>query len=186
MAMSLGHSYLSRLNVHQIVGAELAALSAQTHETATMSLRVGDTRVYIDQVTPAREVIMSVSIGQPYPLHAGASSKAFLAFLPDDEINAYLAHKLTPLTAATVVDPVQLRAELQEIRSRGWAESRGERQLGAASVAAPVLDHSRQPVGVISVCGPAERFTAEMSIAVDSLLVVTGRASRHMGFRPNQ
>lgn len=184
MAMSLGLSYLSRLDVRRIGGAELPALSAKTHETATLSLRIGDTRVYVDQVTPTREVIMSVSIGQPFPLHAGASSKAFLAFLPEAEIEVYLAKQLTALTAATVVDRARLRAELREIRGRGWAQSRGERQLGAASAAAPVLDHERHPVAVVSVCGPAERFVHDMPTSVEQLLAATGRASRQMGYHP--
>jgi DNA-binding IclR family transcriptional regulator len=84
--MTLGLRYLARLDVRQLALPGLHELSAETNETATLSLRTGDTRVYVDQVTPVREVIISVTIGVPFPLHASASSKAFLAFLTNEQV----------------------------------------------------------------------------------------------------
>lgn len=181
-AMTLGLRYLAWLDVRQLALPELRVLSAATEETATLSLRTGDTRVYVDQVTPLREVIMSVTIGVPFPLHAGASSKAFLAFLPAEHIAAYLRQDLNPLTENTVIDAGRLNRELGQIRERGWAESSGERQPGAGSVAAPVLDHRGQPIAVLSVCGPAERFAARASDCAARLLAVTRRLSATMGY----
>ncbi|WP_106398836.1 IclR family transcriptional regulator [Actinocorallia populi] len=182
-AMRLGLAYLDRLDVRHIVAPELVTLSQRTDETATLSLRTGRTRVYADQVTPAREVIMSVSLGVPYPLHAGGSSKAFLAFLGDEEIEAYLSEvRLEPLTDRTIDDVPRLREELAEIRERGWAQSFAERMSGAASVAAPVFDHHGRPVVVVSVCGPLERFREEVDACVDALLDSTRRLSAQMGW----
>lgn len=180
--MTLGLRYLAGLDVRQLALPELRELSAATSETATLSLRTGDTRVYVDQVTPLREVIMSVSIGVPYPLHAGASSKAFLAFLTTEQVAAYLGSDLAALTERTITDPGRLRRELREIAARGWAESAGERQPGAASVAAPVFDHRGQPVAVLSVCGPAERFAGHAADCAAELVAVTRRLSAAMGF----
>jgi DNA-binding IclR family transcriptional regulator len=124
-----------------------------------------------------------VSVGVPFPLHAGASSKAFLAFLPREQIAAYLKNSLTRLTPSTIVSQAALRREMQEIRERGWARSNAERQLGAASAAAPVFDHLGLPVAVISVCGPAERFEAEIDRCAARLLEVTRSLSAQMGHR---
>lgn len=180
--LSLGLRYLAGLDVRRLAQPELCELSATTGETATLSLRTGDTRVYVDQVTPLREVIMSVTIGVPYPLHAGASSKAFLAFLAAQQVESYLRSDLRALTERTITDRGRLRAELREIAERGWAESSGERQAGAASIAAPVFDHRGQPVAVLSVCGPAERFTGHAADHAAALLAVTRRLSATMGF----
>lgn len=179
--LSLGLSYLDKLDIQAIAAPELARLSRATNETATLSVRAGDARVYVDQVTPHREVLMSVQIGIPHPLHAGASSKAFLAHLPDEEIDRYLHEPLRLLTPRTVVDPLSLRRELAAIRQRGWAQSVGERQAGAASVAAPVLDFRSYPLAVVSVCGPAERFEPEMTVCVEHLLAATARLSARAG-----
>jgi DNA-binding IclR family transcriptional regulator len=180
--MTLGLRYLAALDVRQLALPELRRLSAATGETATLSLRTGDTRVYVDQVTPLREVILSVSIGVPFPLHAGASSKAFLAFSGDEQVAAYLRQDLAALTDKTVTDARRLRRELREIARRGWAESSGERQPGAGSVAAPVLDHWGQPAAVISVCGPAERFAGRAAECAARLLDVTRQLSATMGY----
>jgi DNA-binding IclR family transcriptional regulator len=182
-AVMVGLRALDQLDVRRLASAELKGISSDTQETATLSVRTGENRVYIDQITPRREVIMSVMIGVPYPLHAGASSKAFLAFLPDDEIEGYLARALPKITPATVTDRRALHRELKLIATRGWATSSGERQAGAASVAAPVLDHRGSPVAVLSVCGPESRFAPEFDRCRERLLESTRALSRQLGFR---
>jgi DNA-binding IclR family transcriptional regulator len=181
-AMKLGLAYLDRIELRRIAHPELVTLSERTGETATLSVRSGWTRFYVDQVTPQREVIMSVRLGTPYPLHAGGSSKAFLAFLSDDEIDAYLAQpELARLTPGTVTDRAKLRREITQIRRRRYAQSFAERQAGAASVAAPVLDYRGRPQGVVSVCGPVERFRGEADASAEALLEVTQRLSSRLG-----
>ncbi|QKW36785.1 IclR family transcriptional regulator [Actinomadura sp. NAK00032] len=185
-AMRLGLAYLDHIDVRRLAAPELVGLSRATRETATLSTRAGAERVYVDQVTPDREVIMSVSLGVPFPLHAGASSKAFLAFLPAAHIEEYLAgDHLSRLTDRTVVEPDALRRELAEIRRRGHARSFAERQSGAASVAAPVFDHHGLPAAVVSVCGPVERFRGEADACAGALLAATGRLSALMGHVPD-
>lgn len=179
--MSLGLTYLQKLDVRAVAMPELVELSHETNETTTLSVRTGSNRVYVDQVTPMREVLMSVKIGVPYPLHAGASSKAFLAFLPGEEIDRYLDEPLAKVTAGTITDRRKLRRELAQIAERGWAASVGERQIGAGSVAAPILDYRDYPIAVVSVCGPADRMLVEMDACVEKLVVATSRISRQMG-----
>lgn len=180
----LGLTYLDRIDIVSVARTAMANLCALTDETATLSLRSGDQRVYVDQVTPSRDVRMSVSLGLPYPLHAGASSKAFLAFLSPEEIDAYLASpNLTALTAQTVVNPRKLRKELAVIREQGYAKSFGERMEGAGAVAAPVFGRDGKPAGVVSVCGPIERFRGEADRAAALLLENTRDASARLGHR---
>lgn len=184
--LTLGMSYLHALDIRTLALPELRHLTSVTRETATLSVRVGDTRVYVEQTTPPREVIMSVALGVPYPLHAGASSRAFLSFLPDEEIEAYVARagkKLTALTERTITDVDQLKAEAKEVRARGYTISAGERKSGAAAVAAPILDYHGQPRAVISVCGPEGRFTGEIEECAGALLAVTARLSGKLGYR---
>jgi DNA-binding IclR family transcriptional regulator len=179
--MHLGLAYMNRLDVRAIARPELERLSARMNETATLSIRDGWTRVYIDQVTPARDVKMVVQLGRNFPLHAGASSKAFLAFLRPDERDEYLSGKLDKLTPSTITSVRALRRELAEIRRRGYASSVAERMEGAASVAAPVLGHDGCPVAVVSVSGPAERFVARADEAAAELRRSVGELSRQLG-----
>jgi DNA-binding IclR family transcriptional regulator len=181
-SLALGLAYLSRLDLRARARPFLEKLSLDTQETATLSIRREEVRIYIDQVTPPREVKMTVEIGQPYPLHAGSSSKAFLAFLSEVDQEAYLRNRLSAVTDLTITDPDSLRAELATIRKRGYARSLGERQPGSASVAAPVFNHLGDPVGVISVCGPIERFRSHMEVHARLLLEQTRALSQRLGF----
>ena len=182
-ALHLGLAYLHRTDVRAIARPELERLSRETNETATLSLRTGGTRVYVDQVTPDRDVKMVVQLGRQVPLHAGASSKAFLAHLEPEEQDRYLDGELPRLTAKTITNARTLRKELKEIRERGWAGSLGERLEGAGSVAAPIFGHDGRPVAVISVSGPVERFRDEVQGAAKRLTDATARISRQLGYR---
>lgn len=183
-SLLLGLAALERLDVRGLARPAIEALSEQTGETATLSIRSGNQRIYVDQCTPAREVKMTVRIGNPWPLHAGASSKAFLAFLPPDQIDEYLANDLDKVTDATVVDPADVRRDLEATRTRGYAASFSERLAGAASVAAPIFDHGGDVVGVMSVCGPRERFQPAADESAAVLMTATRDVSRKLGYKP--
>lgn len=178
-ALTLSQSYLSRLDVTALAAPELPWLCRTTDETVTLSRRAGLTRYYVEQMLPDRDVVRMVSVGVPFPLHIGASSKAFLAHLAQSDVDAVLAGPLDLPFGKPSLDPDALRAELAEIRARGWAHSESQRDLGTASVAAPILDYRGEPRAVMSVCGPADRFRPEACAA--ALLEVTTRLSRKMG-----
>ncbi|NIS35178.1 MAG: IclR family transcriptional regulator, partial [Actinobacteria bacterium] len=161
-SLSLGLRYLDDLHLHQEAMPALRTLSDETGETATFSVAVGDDkRVYVDQVMPARTVRVMVEIGQTFPLYAGASSKALLAFMAPDRQASYLDRSGERLLQDLPTDLDDLRAELAEIRARGYAETEGERLAGTAAVAAPILDRAGRPIASISVAGPIERFTTD-------------------------
>lgn len=181
--LHLGLAYMDRLDIRALARPEMEALVRATDETATLSLRTGWTRVYVDQVLPDRDVKMVVTLGRAVPLHAGASSKAFLAFLGADEVTAYLAQgKLDRLTPLTITTEKALLKELAAVRQRGYSCSLGERMEGAGAVAAPVLGTEGRPVAVISVCGPVERFRDEIDDVAGHLLAATARLSGQLGY----
>jgi DNA-binding IclR family transcriptional regulator len=180
--LSLGLAYLKHVDARRLALPVLQTLSAKTDETSTFSIRNGWHRVYVDQVTPSREVRVEVELGWPFPLHAGSSSKVFLAFLDAEEQKAYLRRgSLERVTKDTPTDVKALRAELVEIRERGYARSFAERQPGVASVAAPVFDHRGEPVAAISVCGPIERFRKRMESVAPLVVTATQELSRRLG-----
>lgn len=180
-ALALGLAYLRNIDVRSIARPEMVQLSATLNETSTLSIVVGDKRVYVDQITPPRDVIMSVQVGQSYPLHAGSSSKAILAFAGDDLSARVLERPLEALTDSTVSDAAQLRAELRDIRARGYAVSLEERQPGAGSVAAPLINHLNEPIGSISVCGPADRIRLHTGNIIPLVVAAAQRVSHMLG-----
>jgi len=183
-ALELGLAFLRHVDVRDIAKPLLVDLCAKTQETATLSIRSGMHRLYIDQVTPSREVKMTVVLGRSFPLHAGGSSKAILAHLAADDLEAYMSDVvLDSLTESTITDPDLLAQDLARIRRAGFASSVNERQAGAASVAAPIFDHSGGPVAAISLCGPAERFQDEAEEAAKLIVAAGKQLSERMGYR---
>lgn len=185
-AMNVGLAALRSLDVPRIARPHLKELVQLTGETATLSVRSGWFRVYVDQVLSPQEIRMSVSLGTLNPLHAGSSSKAILAHLVPEEAQRYIAeHTLDALTPATITDAARLRMELAAIRARGYATSLGERQAGAGSVAAPVYDAFGEVFGSISVCGPRERLEARGFEEIAGVLLhAAGQISQELGYVP--
>lgn len=182
-AVTLGLAYLDRLDVRTVAHEALRELSTATNETTTLSIRNGFDRIYVDQVNPSRDVQMVVQLGRPCPLHAGASSRAFLAFLAEDDQERYLAGDLSPVTPDTLVDATALRAELAAIRSDGFAQSSGESDPGTVAVAAPIFDRAGDVTAVMSVCGPRDRFADQIGTAATKLVAMTKRTSARLGHR---
>ena len=157
-AIALGARAMRDFDLRQAARPTLRRLRDLTGETTTLSARIQDFRIYLDQDESPQEIKMTVGLGRPYPLHAGASSRAILAFLPEETIQRIIAGGLGALTPETVRDPRELRRRLAATRYSGVAVSRGERQPAAGSVAAPVFGLDGEVVGSISVCGPVDRF----------------------------
>lgn len=161
-AVALGARALRDAKLRPVALPELRELQRLTGETTTVSARVPDGRVYLDQVVSEKEIRMTVELGRRFPVHAGSTGRAIMAFLPASEQETLLTGHLESLTPDTIVDPDKLRSVLRTVRATGIAESGGERQLGAASLAAPIFDLDGQPIGALSVCGPRSRFTDEV------------------------
>jgi IclR family acetate operon transcriptional repressor len=156
-ALRLGRGNYSNLELRARALPHMRTLHHDTWETVTLSVLIGRERVFVDQLVSPQEIKLAVELGRPFPLHAGASGRAMMAFLPDDAREMLFAQPLERLSVNTVVDPDELRGLLATVREAGLAVSRSERHAGAAAVAAPVFDN-HGVAGAISVCGPEYRF----------------------------
>jgi IclR family transcriptional regulator, acetate operon repressor len=162
MANALGARALQSSTLLMLAVPVLRAVAKETQETVTISQLVGDRRIYLTQIPSFHEVRMMVELGRPYALHAGGSGRAMLAFC-DRELQEGIIHgQLERLTSATITDGRVLREDLEQIRRNGFAISRGERQQGAGSVAAPIFDGLGAVVGALSVCGPGSRLSTAL------------------------
>lgn len=175
-AAAIGAHALRQLDLRALAHDDLVALRDRTGETTTLSILAVDRRAYIEQVESEQSIRMTVELGRLHPLHAGASSRAILAFLPEADANRIIDAGLAPLTDATIRDADALRDCLADVRDCGIATSRGERQSGAGSVAAPLFGFDQRVVGSISVCGPLARF--DESTIAEFRPIVTATARR--------
>lgn len=172
-AAALGAQALRQLDVRGVARIPLMELRDATGETTTLSLLSAEKRTYIDQYESPNEVKMTVELGRMYPLHAGASSRAILAYLPAQFVERVVSGGLSQTTAHTITDPASLLTSLETIRERGYSRSVGERQADAGSVAVPIFGPHREVVGAISICGPIARFSDDTVSRFAPLVVST-------------
>lgn len=176
-AIALSQSYITRLDVQSVAAETIHQLARAAGETATLAVRRHGSVVHRAQSAPDHELRLEVRIGRASPLHASASGKAFLAFLPGPEAEDYLRRSsLDPVTDRTITDAAALRAELAVFREQGFAVSRGERLVGVASVAATARDHEGYPVAALAVSGPEARIDVD---AVAPQVVEAARQLSH-------
>jgi DNA-binding IclR family transcriptional regulator len=162
----LGWSVLSLAQVAE-AGLDLARLlypimlrlHARTGETVMLTAAAGLSGVCLERIESRHSVRLSVTKGRRIALHAGASAKALLAFLPKATWERVIAEAGLPrFTPRTITRPALLRSELCRIRRQGYAVSLGELDDGAWAVAAPVLAPDRQLVAALTLAGPLTRF----------------------------
>ena len=185
-AIALGARAMRDFDLRQAAQPTLRRMRDITNETTTLSARLQDSRIYLDQFESPQEIKMTVELGRPYPLYAGASSRAILAYLPGETVERVIQTGLHRLTPETIRNPRELRRRLAETRSSGYAISRGERQVAAGSVAAPVFDIDGGVIGSISVCGPVDRFDdAAVARYLPVVRSAAAEISRALGWDPS-
>ena len=136
----------------------LEDLAQETRETVTIGVLSGDDVVSIDQITGARSIVSASWVGKRNPLHTTSTGKILLTFMEDLERERRLAQPLERATKRSLVDPGQLRTQLDDIRRRGYAQTLEELEEGLNAVAAPVRQADGEVVAALSVSGPAFRM----------------------------
>jgi DNA-binding IclR family transcriptional regulator len=178
--LRLGLVGLRSLDVRNLALPIMERLREKTGETITLSLKSNSQRLYIAQVESKMEIRQTVDVGRSHPLYLGGSGKVILAYLAVEEQTEVLED--AGKDSRYPVNLSLLRRELEDIKQKGYSLSRGERIPDAASVAAPVFDHSNVVVGSMSVAGPISRLTVERQTGfVPALLEHANELSRKLG-----
>jgi DNA-binding IclR family transcriptional regulator len=119
-------------------------------------------RTCIEVVPSTYGVARVTPIGMILPLHCGAAGKVLLAHLSEARRKKIISgQSLEKFTPATMTDPDQIEEALQKIRKDGYAVSKGEREEGAFSLAAPVRDGKKQVIASLALSGPTFRLSEE-------------------------
>ncbi len=133
-------------------------LAETVGETVNVSIHDGEAVISIDQHTGPSTITTVNWVGRRAPMHATAAGKVFLAF-PDDAGRPAEPAELTTYTPRTITDHAMLRAQLAQVRERGWSLCVEEQEDGLVAVGAPVRDATGAVVAAITVSGPTFRMT---------------------------
>ncbi len=123
--------------------------------------RVDYSAIALFTQSATHELLPMTTLGYAFPLHAGSKGQVLLAFAEPAFIEEYLARPLAKLTPKTITDPVQLREQLELIRTQGYSETEADVQVFTRSVAAPVFDRSDKVVASVSFIEMRSDTTSE-------------------------
>ncbi|AUY52659.1 IclR family transcriptional regulator [Streptomyces sp. CB01881] len=128
-------------------GPVLTHLRDVTGESAQLYRRQGEIRICVAAAERLSGLRDTVPVGVTLPMKVGSAAQILLAWEEPERLHRGLQGARFTATA------------LSGVRRRGWAQSIGERELGVASVSAPVRGPSNRVVAAVSVSGPIERLT---------------------------
>jgi DNA-binding IclR family transcriptional regulator len=140
---------------------QLAELARATGEATGLSVADGHEMLYLDQVNPDTELQVRDWTGTRIPMHAVPSGQVLLADASPATVDAYVQAPMASFTPNTLVQPAQLRARLDDVRSLGYAWAIDEFSTGLSSVAAAVRDADGRVVASVHVYGPTYRFPGD-------------------------
>jgi DNA-binding IclR family transcriptional regulator len=179
--MRLASLILNRDDLTAIIQPSLEYLRNETRETVGLHGIIDKERVCLIELVSPHPIRMASGVGAAYPLYAGAAGKAILAGMTGDHVDRILSEAAKSGRLSRERRDVLLR-ELQQIRSAGYASSRGETVPGAAAIATAVLNAGGSVVAAINITGPADRMTPAKAKEFATLLLrVTGEVMRQMG-----
>ncbi|MDA0565046.1 IclR family transcriptional regulator [Streptomonospora sp. S1-112] len=149
--LSLAGRYMRQLDLPQRSYPVLNRLQQSTEWTVHLAVLTGDEAVYAAKLEGSKPYHLASRVGMQLALHCTSVGKAMLARLPEDRVRALLARTgMPPRTPNTITDEERLRAELEAVRARGYAEDREENELGVHAVGAAITDYTGEVVAGVS------------------------------------
>jgi DNA-binding IclR family transcriptional regulator len=183
-SLALGDRARAVIDIRFLARPVLQQLVMETGETALLTglNEDRDRSVCLERVESTQPLRLSVQPGRQLPLHAGASQTVILAYMPDEEIARLLEEPLERLCSGTITNPATARANLDEIRARGYAQSIEETNEGAFGIAVPILDSDRSIIAGVGLAGPSARLSQKrLSMDLRHLHKAAGDIGRALG-----
>jgi IclR family transcriptional regulator, pca regulon regulatory protein len=182
--LDLGYAFLSSSSSIDITQDHLRRLSARIGESVSACEYDDGDVVYVARA--AAETIMPIrlGIGRRLPAFCTSTGRVLLSeFSPaqlDRYFERYPREKLSP---ATIVDEQELRDAIAEVREQGWSLNNQEVDLGARSIAAPVVGADGRYLNAVNISVSTSRVSVDQLLEeyLPQLLAATSKISADIG-----
>lgn len=171
-----GNTYLLTNRLVQVAEPILIELTASTGLTSSMTVRYELSAVLMMRISSTPGLSFQLPVGERIPLVVGGARVLAAALEPDELDRLLEGVSSIPLASGVVLDRAEFIDGLRLIRERGYAFGQSQREVGAMSIAVPVLDGQQQVVAAIQLSSLIE----DISVDVDALVSALKRASLAM------
>lgn len=169
-AYRVGSSFLRRTKIADRARAPMQALMRATGETANLGIEDRDEVLFLTQIETHEAIRAFFPPGTKSPLHVSGIGKALLAYAPPVRVDQVIARGLPGFTAASLTDGAALRADLAQVRARGFAIDDQERAEGMRCIAAPIFNAYGEAVAGLSISGPVFRLPLDAAARIGALV----------------
>ena len=157
--LDLGFSYLTSMQVGQVIQPIINAASRKVGETCILSVLQEDEIVSIAHSSFDRFDQVTFYPGTHMPACVSAAGRVILAHQKPEKINTYFNNvKLKRYTPGTITNKANLRKELEKIKRQEYARVDGELEIGLYTLSAPIFNDEKIPVAAISFGGNVARI----------------------------
>ncbi|MCS5735692.1 IclR family transcriptional regulator [Herbiconiux sp. CPCC 203386] len=170
----LGSLAADRYDITDAARESVRLLARETGESAFFSARRGNETVCLlreEGSFPVRSFVLYE--GARFPLGVASAGLAILSYLPEEEVEAYLASASASLEAAwgPQHSPAALRARIAETRETGYAVNPALILEDSWGMGAAVFDLAGRPAWALSLTGIESRFRPERRPELGRLLL---------------
>ncbi len=160
--LRLGFSFLSSNSLATLAAPILEQVSAAIQESSSLSTMEGDEIVYLARSATRRVMSVGLSIGSRLPAYCTSMGRVMLAAAKPEDLAAFLDRvELRPLTPKTIWNKAALSAELERVRTQGFALVDEELEVGLRSLAVPVQSRAGKVVAAMNTGVHASRVRSE-------------------------
>jgi IclR family pca regulon transcriptional regulator len=160
--LRLGHAYITSSPLHRMVQPTLEKISERTSESSSFAVLDGTDVVFVARAAARRSLSNALGLGSRLPAYCAATGRVLLAALAPEEAELRLKRmvrlQLTPFTTTDVNDLMNL---LEEVRTKGYALSKEEIEIGVNSIAVPIRDTKGNTIASMSIACSNKRRSSE-------------------------
>ena len=181
----LGTILAGSLRINQVAAEPAQRLARQSGLVARVAIWDSESVLVTLNLFPQASEPIPNNLGPRLPAYCSAVGKAVLAFLPPEQLDAYMKNvRFMPFTPNTITTKKRLRDDLKAARKVGFSRESGEFLQGLACIGAPLLDRNGGPVGSISLSGaPGEMTDSVVAEQASNLLRIAREISGYLGYR---
>jgi len=184
-AFELGMKQAWSMKIYQAGVYPIQRLTERIERSSRLSIFDQDEIVLtINNYHPTERFPFGTNFGPRAPAYCTGAGKAVLAWLPSEDLENYLDRtELLAFTSSTITDRDALTKELRKSRERGYAVDREELVNGYNCIAAPIFDHTGNPVGAVSISVDSDILSSSTLKSVSREVISTAmEVSRSMGY----
>jgi DNA-binding IclR family transcriptional regulator len=180
-----GHAALERVDLKQVARPYLEQLANETRESFYLAVLDNLEVILIDRADTPEMWRIVARLGSRSPVHATATGQVLISEAAPEVVDRVIERTgLRKFTEKTIINSVQLRKRLEQVRKQGFAITDAEYKSDLCAVAVPIRDHRGAVVASLMTAlpsGQANKRKAYVRELITILKVKADIISRELG-----